>query len=229
MKIQNRCEKIVIEKLSKLPKRCNKCYYKENNKKKLCWIHYNKLYSKYIIIIQKYYRRYKCRKYINNIFIKLPIDLQYKIINYNRSDFYYNKYCNIIIKLIHKRFLLFYNLNITNYNLINYSDIEFMDIFNIIYDAYYFYNKYFDIIYCKTIAYNSNFKYILKKDISYLYLNSEHLNKKIKNLCVNYFYEISDTNILNTDLINIYNKLNNCLNYITVFQYKYSNYNNVFI
>lgn len=63
--------------------------------------HYKYYINYYAIIIQKNYKGYKCRKALNNIYIKLPCDLQYNIIKHIRYEFYtskLNKKLEIIIE-----------------------------------------------------------------------------------------------------------------------------------
>jgi hypothetical protein len=59
--------------------------------------------QKYAIIIQKYYRAYKNKKILNNIYLKLPDDLQRKIVFHIREEYYYNKYKKSIINIIDNR------------------------------------------------------------------------------------------------------------------------------
>lgn len=229
MKLENRCMEYVKDKESGRQRKCKKCFYKIIGKKKMCWTHYNKRYNKYIIFIQKMYKGYRCRKLIKNIFIKLPIDIQHKIINYNRTDHYYKKYCNLIYRLIDKRYIIIYNLNILHYNLLIISNSDFINYFDNINNTYYLYDKYFDLIYNKSTIYRK-YNYILYmiQAIDYLYLYSNNLIKKLKNISQNYFYEISDNSENNNTehLNNMYTRLNNCINYVTSFENKYIEYNN---
>lgn len=219
MRQENRCREYIKDRETNRIKRCQKCYYKLINNKKLCWTHYNKKYIKYIILIQKIYRGYKCKKIIKNIFIKLPIDLQHKIINYNRSDIYHKKYCYIIYKLIRQRYIICYNLHILPNNTLIFNDFEFINIFDIIYNTYYLYNKYFDLVYCK-------FKSSIINEIRYLGLNSDYLIKRLNNLSQSYFYEISHNSIQeDLPILNqTYNKLKIGLSYINDFNTKYIKY-----
>lgn len=73
------------------------------NNKRCCKFHYNYYMQKYAIIIQKYYRAYKNKKIINNIFLKLPDDLQRKIVFHMREEFHYNKYKKCIENIIYNR------------------------------------------------------------------------------------------------------------------------------
>lgn len=50
------------------------------NNKKYCTFHMNYYHNKYAITIQSIYRGYKKRKYLNNIYNKLPDDLQNHIL-----------------------------------------------------------------------------------------------------------------------------------------------------
>lgn len=82
------------------------CKNKSNfilNNKRCCRFHYNYYMQKYAIIIQKYYRAYKNKKILNNIYLKLPDDLQRKIVFHIREEHYYNKYKKSIINIIDNR------------------------------------------------------------------------------------------------------------------------------
>lgn len=219
MKPENRCIEFVRDRETKRIRKCSKCYYRIIGQQKLCWKHYNKQYNQYIIMIQKIYRGYKSRKIIKNIFIKLPIDIQNKIINYNRTDIYHKKYYNVIYKLIKKRYIICYNYFNEPYKLLYYSDFQFMNIFHIIYNTYYLYNKYFDLVYCK-------FKSNILNEIRYLALNCDYLIQKLKNISQTYFYEISHNSIEEElPILNqTYNKLETCLWYVTEFNTKYIKY-----
>ena len=101
---------IILETKFNKPKRCqckningktcknkSKILYKFNNNY-FCWFHKNLNNSlitnyliKYVILIQSYYRGYKQRKLIRNIYIKLPDDIQHKIIHIIRQDYYFKK------------------------------------------------------------------------------------------------------------------------------------------
>ena len=90
--------------------RCNcitlndfKCKNKSTTKitdKYICWIHLNKLYLFKALIIQKFWRGYKCRRLLKNIFINLPRDLQRKIVFYIREPLLIEKYQHTTIRKI---------------------------------------------------------------------------------------------------------------------------------
>ena len=68
------------------------------NNKICCLVHYKYHTECHVITIQSYYRGYKKRKIINNVYRKLPDDIQRKILINVRRDFYYKKYVNTIRK-----------------------------------------------------------------------------------------------------------------------------------
>ena len=209
-----RCNEFVLNKKNKRFKQCNKCYYRLLNNKKYCWTHYNKLCKQKVIYIQTIYRGYRCRQKITNIFIKLPTDLQHKIIDYSRTDIYYNKYVKLIYNLIRKRYLNYYKIGLNN-NIHILSDLEIMDILPIIYDVYYLYNKYFDII-----KYNF-INNLIKYEMYYLNINTHLLKNKINSMLMYYFYEINNPN--QNFYICLFNKLNNLSIILTEFSNKYNN------
>lgn len=70
--------------------------------KLLCTNHAKILYNSKITIVQKIYRGYKARKYLKNIYNKLPRDLQIHILQFNSTlakrnkTIYINKYIHSI-------------------------------------------------------------------------------------------------------------------------------------
>ena len=56
------------------------------SKRLLCINHSKLLFNNKINIIQKIYRGYKVRKYLKNIFNKLPRDLQIHILGFNNKS-----------------------------------------------------------------------------------------------------------------------------------------------
>jgi hypothetical protein len=95
---KNKCQCSILYK-SKYRKCKGNVYFIYNNQY-YCWNHSIKLFSKKIIKIQSLFRGRQCRKKINNLFIKLPKDIQNIVCYYIRQEHYYNKYitlCNNII------------------------------------------------------------------------------------------------------------------------------------
>lgn len=70
--------------------------------KKYCLFHYKIHKDIYAIKIQKYYRGYRHRKLIQNIYNRLPTDLQQKISYLVRQDYYYTRYKITIKNLVEK-------------------------------------------------------------------------------------------------------------------------------
>lgn len=73
------------------------------NNKYYCRIHFNYNFVKFIIIIQKYWRAYYCRRKVNNIYKKLPYDLQQNILWYMKKYDYYINLTKSINKILKKR------------------------------------------------------------------------------------------------------------------------------
>ena len=88
------------------------------NKKRYCTFHYNFYKNYFVTIIQKLYKGYKTRRVYNNIFIKLPYDLQGKIVNYMREKYYYQKYLKTINNIVSKKIS---NQNLYFLDIINYT------------------------------------------------------------------------------------------------------------
>ena len=206
-----RCDEKVYNTNKNIYYRCNNGVYRYLDNKKLCWCHYKKLTKPSIIIIQKYFRGYWSRKY-TNIYLKLPHDLQNKILILINEEYYYKLYCKHIYNLIRKRYIAFNNvlnnnINNNNYTILlnNIDNIDFITIFNNnIYETYYLYNKYFDIL---RIIYNIN----MLSDIKNLYIMSSKILTKIKNIAQNYFYSANDNNMTNNMGNNMGNIMDNHL------------------
>mgnify|MGYP001170481504 FL=1 len=115
------------------------CTKQENisiNNNSYCYNHAKLLYNKHITIIQKYYRGYRARRYLNNIFYKLPNEIQCIIIDYINLTFYKQKQLNIISNIIKKKTFDLHNYNISN----KMMSLEYL------HNCYKLYNKYHEII-----------------------------------------------------------------------------------
>lgn len=73
----------------------------------MCWLHYNYYCENYATLIQAYYKAYKQRRLINNIYEKLPDDLQRKIVFHIRENYYHNKYLKTIEVIMINKFKKF--------------------------------------------------------------------------------------------------------------------------
>lgn len=85
--------------------------YCKNNKCILdfCKIHYKFVLEESVVIVQTFYRGYRIRKKLNNIYYNLPRDLQRKIIWHMNEDIYIRNYNSSIFKLIKFRYDTFYD------------------------------------------------------------------------------------------------------------------------
>lgn len=126
--------------------------------KPICKFHSSYYYEKYVLIIQKHYKGYKQRKLINNIYKRLPSDIQNKILYYVKEDYYYKQYLKTISNIVEKKII----------NVINYiqdkldiiideiaNSLKMFEIYNYfnnpdnitnIYKIFYLYKKYYHIL-----------------------------------------------------------------------------------
>lgn len=211
-----RCEDKTYIKSKNRSYRCKNSFYIILNDKKLCWCHYNKLCKNNILIIQKIYRGYRCRRFVK-IYKLLPDDVQFSIYLKINNNYYYKKHCDSIYKILHKRYLsmhdLIYNNNTTtSFNYINNLSIsKFIQLFDdSIYPTYNLYNKYFDIVL------TTNNTHMLK-DIQSLHILSSVIIIKIKKICQYFFYEYYNNSIDNV----IYNKMTQSISLLNMLSEKY--------
>ena len=195
---------------------CKKNVFSKN----YCINHYKKIFLKHVFIIQKFYKGYIVRKKINNIYKKLPEDLQIHIKKFINNDLYIKKEHRIIKNTIFKysKKIIFetYNRDIqinNDFNIISIKQLTYL--FNL-------YIKYYNIININEIKY----LYILGEKIYIILLC--HLSFVYNH----YFPTIGDI----FDII-LYNKLNlyqssedeitKCARVIEFFRFKYfkNNYN----
>lgn len=71
--------------------------------KRACIFHLNYYAKDAIIIIQKHYYGYRCRKFLKKIYIKLPFDVQKMINFYIREDHYSERYNKVIKNIVTKK------------------------------------------------------------------------------------------------------------------------------
>ena len=186
---------------------CINSKYKCKNKiivniknKYVCLYHFNLYYKKHILKIQQIYRGYKVRNKLNNIYYKLPKDIQNIILYYINLPIYYRNYYKTLNKIIYKKTHLIFNNNKVD---INY-----------IIKSYNLFNKYNSIL-------NLN---ILK----YYYVRANDILYQLNNYCYNNYIDIDDINnsyiTLNQDynIINIINTINILTNYKYLYENKYN-------
>ena len=105
----NRCSFNVVDPETKRNRKCknSKCQIS-----KYCTLHFKFLNIKYILLIQSIFRGNKIRNKLNNIYSKLPDELQRLIISKGREYLFYNKYKKVINNIINKRI---YKIIFSNY------------------------------------------------------------------------------------------------------------------
>ena len=96
------------------------------NKKPICAFHYSHYKTDYALIIQRYYKGYKIRKLLNNIYKKLPCDIQKIIAKYVKEPHSYRKYINTIGNIVEKKIVKEINLINSTMNSIDPTNIENM-------------------------------------------------------------------------------------------------------
>ena len=117
-------------------KKCNKDSFIRIKNNPYCLNHSLLLYNKYVLIIQKFYKGYRARRYLVNIFNKLPSELQELVIYYINSYFYKKKYLNTLTSLVTNN----------TYDLHNYKNSNQKLSINYLFNCYKLYYKYHLII-----------------------------------------------------------------------------------
>lgn len=178
------------------------------NKKLLCINHSKLMFNDYINTIQKIYRGYKVRKYLKNIFKKLPRDLQTHILSFNNNRSKEDE-INRINNYLHK---ITYKIN--NFTNIRSHIITIKELENIL--AYIL--KHNNVIECRW----KNYYYYYFKNICYIFLliqNSDTIPTHIayipSYISISIFNSLNfQPNIANDD---IYSKVNKLLESVYVF------------
>lgn len=177
-------------------------------KSNYCKNHSILLFNKYIIIIQKHYKGYYCRKKLKNLFYNLPTDIQKKIIYFINENIYFKNYIKSIRNIIRKK-----TSSIILYNTFKEKhDIGFIK------NIYYLNDKYRNILYLN--------------DLKYLYVYGEDIINVLHNYLLNIYEdnmfflpEYVNINIdIDIDLTNV--NLIDIINTITTIYNFRINYNN---
>ena len=95
--MSKRCQCFTLEN-----RKCKKTFSFVCGATKLCSIHAAIYASKYAVLIQKIYRAYHCRKYLQR-FITMPRDIQCRILFYMREPHYIDNYNKSLRKILSKR------------------------------------------------------------------------------------------------------------------------------
>ena len=135
-------------------------------------------FNKTIIKIQKIYRGHFIRKKVKNIFLKLPDDIQKKILFFVNESIYVKRYYKKIRNIINKK----------TYNVVIYFKFKITISIFLIKHVYYLNNKYRAILFLN--------------DIKCLYVFGEELLYSLNNFIVNQFID-NDEFILQSMNVNI--------------------------
>lgn len=140
-------------------------------------------YTNNVIIIQKYWRSYKKRIFINKVYKKLPNDIQNKILFYVRENYLIKKYHHNIIKNILSKKLkitdiLYLKFYTGDQKIIDYQNNKLK---NLIY-IFKLYNKYYSIAPFYNILFINKYLDDLIKLFESLYLMYIFDNKLITEL-----------------------------------------------
>ena len=168
------------------------------NKKPICAFHYSNY--KYALTIQRYYKGYKIRKILNNVYKKLPCDIQKIIVTFVREPHSYKKYINTIGNIVEKKIVTKINLIKSIMNTIDLTDIDKMR------EIYlYFYNNHKNIN--KTMNLYKKYYYTLqnKHKLKYEIISDFYKNlycghsipagsfPELRSILTNMFYEIKES------------------------------------
>ena len=146
--IRCQCKNLINNK--RCLRRCQMIYHFEN--KYYCLQHYQIILNKYALMIQKIFKGFKHRKLVNKIYKNLPDDIQYKILNFVRQDYYYKRYknrLNMIIAIRMYKFELYhfrspyYYYSLDN---LNFCIDYIVNNLQMITKLAYFYEKYYSIL-----------------------------------------------------------------------------------
>ena len=85
------------------------------NFKRYCTFHYYYHMHSFAKTIQKIYRGYRIRKFLNNVYYKLPDDLQFYVSKVIQRDNSYQKYKELLNNIVSKKISEVINSSITNY------------------------------------------------------------------------------------------------------------------
>lgn len=166
--------------------------------KRACSFHYNYYLEKYSTKIQSIYRGYRCRKYLINVYVRVPYDVQNIIQFYINEELYIDKYINTLTKIVVKKmaeFICFADKYTYNYgafafqrgdvDILNYSDFIYYSRDEIL-DKYRLYFKY------ERLFQNNKFPTIthaLKIFKDLLTTSLYYFEKKIYNSYTNHIFE----------------------------------------
>ena len=101
----SRCSAFVVDKTTKRNRKCKlHCYFRG-----VCYIHAQQAYRDSAIIIQKIWRGFQKRTKLENLYYKLPKELQINIMRYVREDHYIEKKWIPSVREVYKNRLFHYH------------------------------------------------------------------------------------------------------------------------
>ena len=172
----------------------------------LCRNHLILTHNNSIIKIQKIFKAYKTRKKINNIYKKLPSDIQYIILYYINLPIYYTNYYKKIRNIVNKKTkdLLYYDYTSDNKLSIDYIS-----------NCFYYINKYHLIM-------NIN-------EIKILFVLNDDLRFIVNNYIYNYINQQLDISIWNNNVLTeIINFENNSFDKMIILYNRINNFNDIY-
>lgn len=172
----------------------------------LCRNHLILTHNNSIIKIQKIFRAYKTRKKINNIYKKLPRDIQDIILHYINLPIYYTNYYKKIRNIVNKKTkdLLYYDYTSDNKLSIDYIS-----------NCFYYINKYHLIM-------NIN-------EIKILFVLNDDLRFIVNNYIYNYINQQLDISIWNNNVLTeIINFENNSFDKMIILYNRINNFNDIY-
>lgn len=172
----------------------------------LCRNHLILTHNNSIIKIQKIFRAYKRRKKINNIYKKLPRDIQDIILHYINLPIYYTNYYKKIRNIVNKKTkdLLYYDYTSDNKLSIDYIS-----------NCFYYINKYHLIM-------NIN-------EIKILFVLNDDLRFIVNNYIYNYINHQIDISIWNNNVLTeIINFENNSFDKMIILYNRINNFNDIY-
>jgi len=172
----------------------------------LCRNHLILTHNNSIIKIQKIFKAYKTRKKINNIYKKLPSDIQYIILYYINLPIYYNNYYKKIRNIVNKKTkeLLYYDYTSDNKLSIDYIS-----------KCFYYINKYHLIM-------NIN-------EIKILFVLNDDLRFIVNNYIYNYINHQVDISVWNNNVLTeIINFENNSFDKMIILYNRINNFNDIY-
>ena len=175
-----------------------RCKHKTRNiyllqEKYSCFTHANIYAGYYATIIQKIYRSYRKRKFIKNVYIDLPEEIQDKIIFYVKQDHHYKKYKDILFNILYRKISI-YNTNLV-YHSVYYNSSYLAHIYKnskSLENLFYYYDKYFPVM----VRINSAFIIVIKNIYDRFKNSKESYNNQMQ------YYGMNQESVEFMDYIN---------------------------